>query len=216
MAKTKVSLPAARSDLVVLTADQDILNFLKRLLDTRCESLQIRPLKYEIKKHIGRDPGCRVISGKILTSYVSTHKYAIVVFDHEGCGGNKKTREELEAEVEAALAKKWEDRVAVVVIYPELEAWIWTMPSKVAEVTLWTHDQTLPDWLVEKGHFKEPNQVKPVDPKKALDAVLYKVNARHTSHIFTKFAEKVTFNNCTDPAFLKLLTTLRKWFPVVG
>jgi len=191
----------------------DSLIFLKGLLDTRRESLWIRPLKYDIVKHANRDPGCRGKSAVVLASYVRTHDYAIVVFDHHGCGREKSPCDELEAEIETVLATSWGDRIAVIVIDPELEAWVWTKPSHVPHVIGWSVDQSLPDWLVEKKFFDLSTQVKPAKPKEALDAALQQVGRKHSSDIFLVFAEKISFRNCTDPAFLKLLTTLRKWFP---
>ena len=49
----------------------------------------------------------------------------------------------------------------------------------------------------------------------AYEKALGQVRKPRSSATFRQIAEKVSFNNCTDAAFLKLLTTLRKWFPDV-
>ena len=104
----------------------------------------------------------------------------------------------------------------MIIIDPELETWVWIDPSHVPHVIGWSADQSLPDWLVEKKFLDLPTQVKPSRPKLALDAALCHIKNKHKSEIFFKFAEKISFRNCTDPAFLKLLTRLRKWFPAAS
>ena len=201
--------------MVVLAADKDTEQVIVGLLGTRTKSLQIRVIKYDTATHPQHDPGCLLQSGGILAGYIRTHDYAVVVFDRHGSGQDLKPREMIEAEVELTLAKTWGDRIVVIVIDPELEAWVWTKPSHVPHVISWSADQSLPDWLVEKKFLELSTQVKPAKPKEALDAALHHVGEQHSSDIFRQIAEKVSFRNCIDPAFHKLLTTLRKWFPVV-
>ena len=208
--------PTAKRDLVVLAADKDTEQVIVGLLGARTKSLQIRVVKYDTTIHPQHDPGCLLQSGAIVNRYVRTHEHAIVVFDRHGCGQDEKPREALEAEVEALLAKTWGDRAAVIVIVPELEAWVWTKPSHIPHVVGWLVDKPLPDWLVEKGFLDLSTQVKPVRQKEALDAALHQAGEQHSSDIFRRIAEKVSFGKCTDPAFLKLLTTLRNWFPAVS
>lgn len=212
--KPKAPPSVVKRDLVLLAADKDAEQALGGLLANRKQSLQVRPLEYDIVRHPDHDPGCLRQSGGILASYARTHNHAIVVFDREGCGREGTSREELELEVEASLAKAWQSRVAVVVIDPELEAWVWTKPSHIPRIIGWpAEDQSLPDWLVENGHLDLSTQVKPDRPKEAFEGVLRQVRKPRSSATFRQVAEQVSFRKCTDPAFAKLLTTLRKWFP---
>ena len=218
MSKVKLQTPsvAARRDLVVLAADKDAQEALDGLLGNRTKSLQIRDIKYDIEKHPQHDPGCLLTSAGILTPFAHTHKYAIVVFDYDGCGRSESTRKSLEIEVETVLAKVWDGRIAVIVIDPELEAWIWTKPSHIPDIIGWPTTESLPEWLVENAYLDSPTQAKPVRPKEAFEAALREVRKPRSSATFRRIAEKVSFGKCTDPAFLKLLTTLRKWFPATA
>jgi len=54
---------------------------------------------------------------------------------------------------------------------------------------------------------------KPADPKKCLEEALLRVRQKPSSVLFKQVAEQVSLARCTDPAFLKLVATLRAWFP---
>ena len=214
--KPKTTPPAIARDLVVLAADKDTEQALAGLLETRTQSLQMRAIKFDTVIHPQHDPGCLLQSGGILAGYLRSHARAVVVFDREGCGRDELTREALEKMVETVLAQAWADRVAVVVNDPELESWVWSNATHLPDLLGWPNDtQTLPDWLVEQGYLDVVGQVKPARPKEAMAAVLRQVRKPRSAAIFRQIAEKVSFRNCIDPAFHKLLTTLRKWFPVV-
>ncbi len=215
--KLKTTPPADARDLVVLAADKDTEQALAGLLGARTKSLQIRPIQFDTVIHPQHDPGCLLQSGGILAGYLRSHARAVVVFDREGCGRDELTREALEKMVESLLAQAWADRVAVVVNDPELESWVWSNSPHLPDLLGWPKDaQTLPDWLVEQGYLDVVGHVKPARPKEAMAAVLRQVRKPRSAAIFRQIAEKVSFGKCTDPAFLKLLTTLRKWFPVVA
>jgi hypothetical protein len=69
------------------------------------------------------------------------------------------------------------------------------------------------DWLANEGRFASGDP-KPRRPKETLDAVLRRTQKRRSSAIFLEIASKVSFERCTDPAFEKLQSVLRGWFPV--
>lgn len=210
-----LSLPARR-DLVVLAADLDAEQVMTALFSKRTKSLRIRSLKHDIIRHPEHDPGCLLQSGGILSVYARTHDHAVVVFDRDGSGKELKPREHLEAQVEAGLAAIWGNRAVAIVIDPELEAWVWNASAELPGLLGWPGDTSLPEWLVEKGFLETPAQVKPAMPKNAMRAVLSEARRKPSSAIFRQIAEKISFGKCTDPAFLKLLTTLRKWFPAAS
>ena len=111
-----------QQDLVVLAADKD-MEFAVRGIVSHHKSLQIRKLDAKFLVHSKHDPGCRNEPEGILRLYCRSHRYALVLLDHEGSGGEKRKREKIEAEIEAVLSKNgWADRAAAVVIAPELEA----------------------------------------------------------------------------------------------
>ena len=214
-AKTKEKPPAVLRDLVVLAADKDTEQALAGLLAMRPMSLQIRPIQFDTVIHPQHDPGCLLESGGILARYLRSHDRAVVIFDREGCGRDTLSRGELENAVESDLSGVWGDRVAVIVNDPELESWVWSKSPHLPDLLGWDNiDQTLPDWLVKNGYLDGVSQVKPALPKEAMAAVLRQVRKPRSAAIFRQIAERVSFGKCTDPAFLKLLNTLRKWFPL--
>lgn len=142
--------------------------------------------------------------------------FALVVFDREGCGRIEPI-ETLEKEVETRLASNgWANRSAAVVIDPELEAWVWSDSPHVETTLRWTKGRArLEEWLVQKG-YRHPDQQKPHQPKEAVEALLRISKTPRTSSIYRELAKHVSFQRCTDPAFLKLRHVLKRWFPPEG
>ena len=206
--------PVRMSDLVLLVADKDIKSTVEGLID-RFASLQIRPITTDRLVHPEHDPGCLKHSVDLLSLYLRTHSYAMVVFDQEGCGRDKSTREELEQQVAGQLEKSgWKDRVAVVVIDPELEMWVWSDSPHVATELGWKDAKKgIRTWLVEQGFLDDEKQFKPTRPKEAMEAVLRKVKKPRSSAIYLSLAQKVGLSRCSDSAFLRFKTILQKWFP---
>lgn len=200
-------------DLVVLVPDKQMEAALKALLQ-RPEALKIRGIDFEIVVHPRRDPGCRGESSGLLSVFASRASFCLVVFDHEGCGEHQSTREELEDKVESSLAANgWDGRCAVVVISPELEAWVWSDSPVVDQALGWSGvTPSLRDWLRAKGYL-QPDESKPVDPKRTLEAALRQVRKRRSSSIYGELATRVSVSRCADPSFEKLKAILVQWFP---
>jgi len=59
----------------------------------------------------------------------------------------------------------------------------------------------------------EDGQNKPSDPKEAMDAALRRAQKARSSSLYLQLAQKVSFERCDDPAFLKFKKTLSTWFP---
>lgn len=203
-----------RHDLVVLAADKDTSQAVEGLL-RRPEALQVRPVSFEAVVHPQHDPGCQGNSAGLLALYRSTHRYALVIFDREGCGREQLAREDLEALVESQLVTAgWQDRCAVVVIDPELENWVWSSSPHVPAILGWAkRDQVLPAWLVDQGFLEEATQRKPGRPKEAVEAVLREVRKARSSALYKALANQVSLAGCQDPAFRKFCRVLRGWFP---
>ena len=81
----------AIADLVVLVADKDMEVTVSGLL-ARSQSLAMRTTSVDIYRHPQRDPGCRLRSADFLRSFSRQYRYALVMFDREGCGGGAATR----------------------------------------------------------------------------------------------------------------------------
>jgi hypothetical protein len=205
--------PAPSSDLVVLVPDADIENTIVGLL-ARPEALRTRAVSWLVRRHQGRDPGCRTLGVDFLRMYAATWSHALLIFDRHGCGRDSMDANALEAELEHKLATNgWQDRAAAIVIDPELEAWVWSDSPHVDRIAGW-HGRIpgLRDWLVHEGLTVAKGE-KPHDPKVAFHRALRIVNKRPSSALFRQLAESVSFGRCTDRAFLKFLDKMRLWFP---
>ncbi|MFQ5734242.1 MAG: hypothetical protein ACE5KM_20080, partial [Planctomycetaceae bacterium] len=92
--------------------------------------------------------------------------------------------------------------------------WIWSESPHVDQVCGWKHRiPSLRDWLIEEGYL-ETHNAKPERPKEAFRHALRESQKQPSSALFKKIAEKVSFRNCKDRGFLKLINALREWFPV--
>lgn len=98
----------------------------------RHEDLGIRPIRFEVIAHPKHDPAVPRSASDFLRLYLRVFNYALVVFDREGYGGERKSRSELESEVESRLeANGWDGRCAALVIDPELDLWLWNSAQRV-------------------------------------------------------------------------------------
>lgn len=201
-------------DLVVLAADGQTRLTIETLLKVRHRALSIKSIKVRVYVHNDHDDGCLRHGHESLGSFVHRARHALVVFDHDGCGREGVSRQEIEFEVEEKLRKSgWDDRAAAIVIDPELEAWVWTKSPHVSQALGWGADHgALWDWLAEQ-RFLRPGDVKPKDPKASLDAALKHTRKPRSSAIYQEIAEKVSVEGCRDPAFWKLRDRLTSWFP---
>jgi hypothetical protein len=135
--------------------------------------------------------------------------------DRHGCGKEPLPREQIETQIEQRLrANGWPDRSAAVVLDPELEAWVWGDWQSVADFIRWPGSGAdLRNWLIGE-QFLRPDQSKPRNPKEALQAAMKRVRIPFSGAIHQGLGERAAFAACTDPAFLKLVATLREWFPI--
>lgn len=198
-------------DLVVLVADKDMEQTMLALL-ARPEALGIRPITFTVLAHPNRDNGCRTSSHELLRSQSTQYRFALVMFDREGCGGDTLPREALEAQVEAQLATNgWADRSQVLVFDPELEIWLWTDSPALPPVIGWDRQPiTVRDWLRTRS-FTIPASGKPERPKEALRAALRHVSKPPSASLFKELASKASLSRCIDPTFAKLKATLQRW-----
>lgn len=203
----------AIADLVVLVADKDMEVTVRGLL-ARSQALAIRTIAVDVYRHPQRDPGCRLRSADFLRSFSRQYRYALVMFDHEGCGGGEATRQELESAVEERRsATGWQDRAAAIAFDPELENWVWSDSPEVIRVLGW--DSVTPSltmWLENEG-FWQRGDVKPRRPKEAMERTLRYARKPRSASLFFELASRVSVQRCADPAFTKFKLTMQKWFP---
>ncbi len=206
-----------KKDLLLIVADLDAENVMQSLLN-RYQAFQIKKVNYEIIRHPERDPGCRGKGVSFARMFCRQYDHLILIFDHHGAGADKTIPEDLEKKLESELCiNGWEEnRAAVVVIQPELEAWVWGDSKQVDHICGWgSRIPSLRQWLVAEGDIETENS-KPIDPKTTFKKVLKNAEPRKqfSAAIFRELGENVSFKNCQDRAFNKLKSTLSSWFPV--
>lgn len=211
----------SKRDLFVVVADLDAENAIKTLLCDRQNALGIqldfnpdRPPQGDLLRYSGRDSGCVKDAVDVLRAAQRTHQHAILIFDHHGSGADHKSRDTIESELQQELnANGWTDGdAAVIVIEPELEAWVWAASPRVQDVLGWKDERhELRDFLERKG-FWDKDAIKPNDPKEAMKAALKQKNMPGGARVFARLASRVGLSQCEDPAFQKFRETLHRWF----
>ena len=201
-----------RGDLFVLVADQDMEQAVRGLL-ARPESLEMAPVRFEVRRHPRRDSGCRIGSVEYLRPFLGSYRHALVMFDLDGSGSHR-SREETQREVEGVLSRNgWKGRAKTIVIDPELEAWAWAVSAKVPQVLGWNKKYAeLRRWLREQGLWPNGSH-KPPDPKEAMERAMQESRSRRSSRKFFELAKVISLKRCRDPSFNDFKRTLRTWFP---
>lgn len=200
-------------DLVVLIPDADYEATLDALLSSRTQAFGILPITFKQVRAIGRDPDVRLRAEAYLRVYIHQAKYALVLFDKEGSGGEGISVEELELEVKQGLERNgWDRRCEVIALDPELEIWVWSNSPRVPE-SLGLDSHQLNEVL---ERFPRNAIGKPVHPKEAMQACLGLARKPRSAAIFRQLASSVSLRGCQDRAFRKLLSTLQTWFPPHG
>ena len=204
------------TDLLVLVADLDISVTVQCLLN-RPESMGMHAVSFSVRRHPQRDAGCRSDAVERLRMFIRDHRFALVMFDKDGCGDPRESRESIQKDVELRLSRNgWENRCKAIVMEPELEAWIWNGSMHVPEVLGWNGDYTsLREWLASRRLWS-PDLLKPSDPKQSLQAVLHSTRTPRSPNLYRRLAETVGVHRCADPAFNELKATLQQWFPGAG
>ena len=209
-----MSNAASRRDLIVLVPDAD-MEFAIRSVLRRADALKTRPIKFDVHRHLQRDAGCRSDCHNYLRLYLDDYQHAVVLFDHEGSGEETLARGRLERKVEDILGRNgWNDRAAVVVIDPELEAWVWSDSPVVDEVLGWRgRTPPLRKWIRSQAEFSWSKTAgKPGRPKEALDAALRLAGKQHSPSVFEDLGARVSVDRCVDRAFGKPKKVLTRWF----
>lgn len=213
-----MTTPGRKRDLFMLVADLDMEQVMKALC-RRHGDLGTRQFGVEIVRHPDRDSGCRARPLEYLRQPLGAFDRCVVIFDHSGCG-SQEDRATIQQETERLLARNgWEDRAKVIVVEPELEAWVWGDVGALARCIAWRDDaQPLRKWLSDRRLWAREDR-KPPDPKEAMRQAMRQVPGRRrprlTGRLFLDIAQSANFDRCQDPAFRELVTTLQHWFPPV-
>ena len=199
-------------DLFVFVADADAQAVLKTVLQ-RHQSLQIRPITFDVDRHTMRDNGMVRDGPELLGLRLKKSEYerVLLVWDYAG-SGQRSDATECAAAVRARLEQvSWRDRCAAVVIVPELEEWLWHNPASIAKVlnvSAADLNQTADDGPM-KPLLEEP-------PKEKFERVLYRqLRCKPLPRDFERIAQTASLAQWRNSSSFALsCDVLRAWFPV--
>jgi len=200
-------------DLVCVVSDKNMEAATSSLL-ARAKSLGIREISATVLVHQHHDPGCFHNPELLLNGYRDAASHALVMLDHDWDGVPTDSAETLETELEARLGRLDLAPWAVpIVIYPELESWVWGESPHVDKALGWQgRSPRLRDALREQ-HLWPASHAKPPDPKAAIEWAVRETRIPRSSSIYREIARLANTRNCKDRAFLKFRDTLKEWFP---
>ena len=121
-------------DLVILAADKDLEHALKGLL-ARPPPLGIRAVEADIFVEPQHDPACARYGVEFISNFSRQYRHGLLMFDHKGSGMETTDPRALQESLNERLAQSaWEERAKVIVLAPELEAWVWNDSPHIDEV----------------------------------------------------------------------------------
>lgn len=202
-----------KRDIVFLLADSGMEQVITGFLGRRrfhqslgCREFSFNP-RLDLIVSPTKDSGMPRYARGLLKSYERTHQRAVVVVDADWVGSPGATA--LRERLEQSLSEGWKD-FAVIVIEPELEAWIMSDNSHLAAI--FNCPGNYRDLLAEAGWWPA-DRAKPPRPKEALEYLKRRHRARAGNAEFGKLAAAMSVRSCQDPAFIQLRDQLSTWFP---
>ena len=185
--------------------------------DIGCASFDFDPIKDIFKEGSGNDSGVYKEGHLYLARMIEEYHKAVIILDAQFPGSPGKDIIETEI-TQRMIATGWnQSQFIVIVLDPELEILMWQHDNTVLSdlINFNAHDGGINEWLIE-NEFVRGDQVKPNDPKTALDAALkLNISGRNISHskVCKRVAAQVNFDDCIDQPFLNLLNQFKRWFP---
>ena len=154
-----------------------------------------------------RDSGVYGSAHELLRPYERSHRRAVAMVDADwdGSPGADMIREH----VSARLAVDWTE-FAVIVIEPELEAWLMNENAHLARIFRCPENYRQ---ILQQAGWWPADLPKPPRPKEALEYLRRRHKARAVNADFGKLAAAMSVGQCQDPAFNQLRDHLRAWFP---
>ena len=199
-------------DLVVLVADKNMRFALQGAL-ARPQALGIRPLTHAFRPHMGRDGGVRSTGAELLAREAPRFRHALMLLNTHGCGREHESPLTLEATLDGQLQEVWGERAKSLVIFPEVDVWLWGADNALCESLHWSHDAPIRDWLRARG-FEFDVDGKPRQPKEAIQLICRAQKLARSSALYERITSRISLQNCTDPAFARLREQLSAWFGV--
>jgi len=160
------------------------------------------------------DGGIHRRAHELLRRYIRSHQNAVVILDQKF--GGRLSAAVVRGEILGNLLRNgWSaECVEVVVIDPELEVWLWQRRNPhIARAFRYNGAVSLEEFLAAEG-FRPSAAVKPAKPKEAASLLLRRYHAGVPMVVYTRVVKNISISGCQDPAFSRLVSALRRWFPV--
>ena len=201
-------------DLFCVVSDKNMEAATSALL-ARPKSLGIREIAADVVVHQHHDPGCFHSPEALLNGFKRQASHALVMLDHAWDGVPTDSAETLESELETRLLRLDLAPWAVpIVIYPELESWVWSESPHVDKALGWQgRSPPLRDALLLQDLWPASDP-KPPDPKAAVEWAMRQSRIPRSSSIYRQIARRAGTRNCEDRAFRRFRDTLQGWFAV--
>jgi hypothetical protein len=173
-------------DLVVLVPDKNA-QFLVDGVLSQSAALAIRPPLRQLDTHPFRDAGC-LDADELLESQAERYEHALVVANQERSGRRELPRIDVEAGLEAKLSRSgWGPRARAVVVDPGVGRWM--LEHELGE--RWS-----PEVLAEE----------------AVEQALRRRRIPQSPALYRTLGARLVEEGDPDPAWQRLLLTLRDWF----
>jgi hypothetical protein len=204
---------AGKRDIIFLLADGGMEQVLRGFLGREqfhrslgCGMFAFDPARDVIVAPT-KDPGVYGTAHELLRPYEGTHGRAVVILDADWNGSPGASA--IHEHVAKRMTERWRQFV-VIVIDPELEAWIMNDNAHLARIF------RCPDnyrQLLQQAGWWPADRPKPPRPKDALEHLRRHHKVRVVNADFGKLASVMSVRQCQDLAFHSLRDHLRAWFP---
>lgn len=154
-----------------------------------------------------KDPGVYGTAHELLRPYEGSHWRAVVILDADWNGSPGAAA--IHEHVAKRMTGRWSE-FAVIVIDPELEAWIMSDNAHLARTFRCPENYRQ---VLQQAGWWPTDRPKPPRPKEALEHLKRHHKVRVVNADFGKLACVMSVRQCQDPAFNTLRDQLRAWFP---
>lgn len=154
-----------------------------------------------------KDPGVYGTAHELLRPYERSHRRAVVILDADWNGSPGAAA--IHEHVAERMTGLWSE-FAVIVIDPELEAWIMNDNAHLARIFRCPENYRQ---ILQQAGWWPSDRPKPPRPKEALEHLKRHYKVRVVNADFGKLASVMSVRQCQDPAFNTLRDHLRAWFP---
>lgn len=198
------------TDLLVLCADKRMKAVVEAILG-RPQALGIRAITFDVlTPGTHKDGGARQHGPSILAVQRNEYEHAVLMFDHHGCG-DKRPAHAIRDELLLQMRPVWQDSGAIIIIEPELEAWLFRGHMHFREVVK-AGTPGLLTWLHETNAMDHGG--KPDDPKAAIEGYLEAFRVPPSSANYRLVASRASLRpeTCQSRSYGELVVSLRQWF----